>query len=193
MNEPQSLPTSESPEFVPCIDCHELIPVGAKKCKHCHSFQGWSRRLLGLANMTLPLLVALVSVIASLQAVRTVTPQEALRVTAHVSNAGIQGGIETYVVNAGTASGTLKRDAIVIVTDAEKKVIHKINHFFNPASGNSLGALTLDPHDERTFYLSSSHANQGYPELQDDYVCTLHYLVQSAAGNRDATVSFNCW
>ncbi len=49
---------------VPCAVCREPIRVGARKCISCSSFQHPVRRLMGLGDTTLALLIALCSVLS---------------------------------------------------------------------------------------------------------------------------------
>ena len=166
--------------------------IGAVKCKHCHSFQGRIRRNLVLGSTTLPLLVAFISVLGivapdlnSIVITWRAAPKADIQVSAYYA----PGGMQAYVINAGTATATLQRNATIVV----KGQSHSIDHFFNAANGSGLAALTLRPNQQTTFYLNRSIANEEYPVLDDGALCELHYTVQSINGSEDGTALFNCW
>jgi hypothetical protein len=48
----------------PCKECRRLILTGARKCTHCNSYQNW-RRHLGVSQVTIALLITLISVVTS--------------------------------------------------------------------------------------------------------------------------------
>lgn len=60
MNEP----SPADPKTQPCVVCREPIKVGARKCIHCNSPQGFTRHL-GMSSTVLALLIALISVLQS--------------------------------------------------------------------------------------------------------------------------------
>src|SRR4051794_18930489 len=90
-----------------CRTCCETIPLGARKCKYCLSYQGW-RGWLSISNTSLALLVALISVITT--AVPVVTniaeqPREGIT----VSMLGTEASNNILSVsNAGTAPGIIE-------------------------------------------------------------------------------------
>ncbi len=56
---------ADRPATKPCILCASDIPLAARYCTHCESYQNW-RRHIQFGNVTLTLLVALVAVIGGL-------------------------------------------------------------------------------------------------------------------------------
>ncbi len=184
------------PSAISCAVCREPIVVGAAKCKHCQSYQGRLRRNLIFASSTLPLLLALASVLGivapdlrSIVVAWRAAPKADVQVSAYFA----PGGMQAYVINVGTATATLQRNATITVKEKSGREIHSIDHFFNAADGSGLSALTIGPNQQKTFYLNRSVATFQYPKLDRGTVCELRYKVQSADGIEDGTASFNCW
>ena len=183
------------PELVPCVVCQESIVAGASKCKHCHSFQGRLRRNLTLWGTVLPLLVALISILTSFSVVQLkLLPahKESIRVSVNVSASGIDAGLKAYAVHDGTVAATLQESTVVVIKNADNGELYKINHFFN-AGGRDLEALTLQPGQQRTFYMNRSNVNEPYPKPPENAICELRYVVQNADGDTDGITSFDCW
>ncbi len=184
------------PSTISCVVCHEPIVVGAAKCRHCHSYQGWLRRNLVFGSSTLPLLLAFISVLGivapdlrSIVVAWRAAPKADVQVSAYFA----PGGMQAYVINVGTATATLQRSATIKAKEKGGKKVHNIGHFFNAADGSGLAALSIRPNEQKTFYLNRSVVTVEYPQLDDGAVCELRYKVQSANGIEDGISSFNCW
>lgn len=99
-------PNAPGNEAILCRQCRRSIPLGARLCSHCNSFQDW-RGYLSLSNSVLALLVALVSV----SSIALSTGLTALRGSSSkliVSNPVFKGE-EVYLVatNTGQSPGTV--------------------------------------------------------------------------------------
>lgn len=100
----------------PCSMCGEPIQLTARKCIHCNSYLGWWR-WIGLSQVTLALVIALISVIA------TSTPiiNKALQVSGSQLQAIFvaqnpqfpEGKVSLLVSNDGTKTGVIV-DAVLV-------------------------------------------------------------------------------
>ena len=191
----QSTGSTQKSDLVLCVVCQESIVSGARKCKHCHSFQGWLRRNLTLWGTVLPLLVALFSIVTSFSAVQLTLQsrnKESIQVSVNISASGIAAGLKAYAVHNGSNSATLEESAVIVIKNKDQGELHKINHFFN-AGGRDLEALTLQPGQQRTFYLNRSNVTEEYPNPPKNAICELHYAVQSPNGRINGITPFDCW
>lgn len=103
--------TKGSAETKACKTCAIQIPIAARKCTHCDSFQGW-RRLFGLTSNTLAMMVALVAVTT---AAVPVYSQLFGRKSSLLSFAGISAdeeGLSAFVSNSGDRPGLVTGAAL---------------------------------------------------------------------------------
>lgn len=86
--------------------CAKPIPVAARKCTHCGSFQGW-RKYFGIAGGTLTMLVALVAVstAAAPVFVDLLTPKDS-KLSFQFQREEV-GAIYAFVSNSGTRPGAV--------------------------------------------------------------------------------------
>jgi len=61
---PDAPSAEKADDRVACVVCKEEIQRNARKCVKCNCYQGWIRRSADFSNVTLALLVALVSVLS---------------------------------------------------------------------------------------------------------------------------------
>ena len=189
------------PKITPCVVCKEPILEGARRCKHCQSFQGTIRRHFVLWTTVSGLIATLFGAsfagVDFIDRLNKLTDSlkasiENTHVSVQVSNSGIDAGLKALVTHEGSMAVTLHESVVVVIMDKNRGVLRKINHFFN-AGGRDLTALTLQPGQQRTFYLNKSDVNEQYPRHLEDVICELHFVVQNLNRETDRTSSFNCW
>lgn len=189
------------PKIILCVVCKEPILEGARRCKHCQSFQGTIRRNLVLWTTVSGLIATLFGAsfagVDFIDKLSKITDSlkasiENTHVSVQVSNSGIDAGLKALVTHEGSMAVTLHESVVVVIMNKNREVLREINHFFN-AGGRDLTALTLQPGQQRTFYLNKSNVNEQYPRLLEDVICELHFVVQNLDRETDRTSSFNCW
>lgn len=87
-----------------CNKCKEVIKIGAVRCRHCSSLQGW-RRLLKVPLVVLTVILTVASIFSSDVIKRFVDPKSAI--IQSIITDGDHHKIELMLTNEGTRAATL--------------------------------------------------------------------------------------
>jgi hypothetical protein len=98
---------------VPCRDCRQPMPVGAKICLNCRAYQDW-RRYLSIGQANLALLIAFISVLSSAVPVlnRVMTEDDSFLDTSF--QAADNDTVTLIASNLGTRPGTIRGGYIFV-------------------------------------------------------------------------------